>query len=899
MFFFINKFKNIFGLAIVFFVFCNTISSQNITIKGRVIDSIGKPLSFANVIADTNEDKQIKFAISDNEGVYKLVLEKEKTYRITVSYLGFIPQTIEYNTSTNINTNIDFTLIQSSEELDEVTLSYTPPVIVKEDTISYRTDAFKTGEERKLRDILKKLPAVEVDREGNVSVQGKPVTKMLVENKEFFTGDSKLAVNNIPADAVDIIEVLDNYEEVGFLKGLEDSNEMAMNIKLKENKKRFMFGDLEIGGGIKERYLFHPSLYYYSPKTSINAIGDFNNTGLKSFTIKDYLEFEGGRNKLLKDTKSYFSLINNDFAKFLSNQEFFENQNRFGALSISKSIGDNFNLSSYGIWSVMINETKTQSLNDYIISDDNFIEYRENIGSLDNEFGIGKLKLKFEPNNTANVTFTSYFKASENHSLENVNTNTEDESNNINTLIKAHNLSLEQNIQWYKQFSRKHIISSIFNYNYLKATPNTKWVSDNSILDGIIPIVDEDIFDVRKLKTSRSQNINFVLKNYWVLNKFNHIYFTIGTQLFFDDFLTSEYQVLSNGNNNDFSSFGYGNNVRLNLFDLSLGMHYKTQIGKLTLKPGIFYHYYDWSIKQNDEGFKNAKIVLMPELNADFKFSSTKSLNFKYNLKTRFASVSQLANRFSLIDFNSVFIGNEQLENELYHYFKARYYKFSLPKDVFYNINVSYRFKEDNFKNETIIQGIDYFSSPVLSDFVDKVWNLGWNFEKGIGKYKFFVNGNINKAKYEKPINNELIINTSNSYSFSGGLRSRFESFPNFEMSYLKSISDYQSISKTNFNTDVFTVHLEYDFLEKFILNADYSFESYENESNNVKSNFDVANISLFYQKENSPWGVELIVNNIFDIRFRRRNSFSSILVSDEKSYVLPRILMLKLNYKL
>jgi len=98
-----------------------------------------------------------------------------------------------------------------------------------------------------------------------------------------------------------------------FLKGLEDSEDMAMNIKLKENKKKFIFGDIDSAGGIKERYLVHPSLYYYSPKTSVNAIGDFNNTGTKSFTVKDYLEFEGGRNKLLSDAKSYFSLLNDGF----------------------------------------------------------------------------------------------------------------------------------------------------------------------------------------------------------------------------------------------------------------------------------------------------------------------------------------------------------------------------------------------------------------------------------------------------------------------------------------------------------------------------------------------------------------------------------------------------------
>ena len=92
------------------------------------------------------------------------------------------------------------------------------PVTVKGDTTTFKTEKFITGEERKLKNVLKKLPGVEVDKKGNVTVQGKKVTKMLVDNKKFFGGNSKLAVENIPANAVGDIEVIDNYNEVAFLK---------------------------------------------------------------------------------------------------------------------------------------------------------------------------------------------------------------------------------------------------------------------------------------------------------------------------------------------------------------------------------------------------------------------------------------------------------------------------------------------------------------------------------------------------------------------------------------------------------------------------------------------------------------------------------------------------------
>ena len=885
------------ALAFFALLYFSSLTSQNITtLQGKINDSLGSPLSFANVIADPETNVPIAFAISDHEGVYKLTLQKNQEYRITVSYLGYTPESFNYSATENATKN--FILLPNNEELGEILLNYTPPIVVKKDTITYRVDAFTTGEERKLRDILKKLPAVEVDRAGNVTVQGKKVTKVLVENKEFFTGDSKLAVNNIPADAVDKVEVLDNYNEIGFLKDLEDSDDMAMNIKLKEDKKKFAFGDFDIGGGIKERYLFHPSLYYYSPKTSINVIGDFNNTGSKSFTIKDYLNFEGGTNKLLSDAKGYFSLLNDDFAQFLGSQDFTSSKNKFGAVSLTQAIRNKTDISTYVIWSDMQNKTQAETVNDYLASD-NLIENRINNGEQQTSFGIGKLKLKLKPNNDTDITFGSYIKASSNNSFENLSTIIDENSNLINTNSDADNIAFKQDIQWHRQFNKNHTTSTVFNYHFQKATPTVNWLTDEIILQGLIPVIDEDSYDIFKIKKSISNNIDTAIKHYWVLNRFNHIYFTLGTQLTFDDLETSEYQKLQDGNINDFSSSGFGNDISLNFKDLFFGLHYKFQRGKTTFKPGVFYHHYNWNIDQFDRKYNKNKGVILPEFSSEVEFSSTKKLNFNYNLKVRFPSISQFAERFTLLNFNSIYQGNSQLENELYHLFQMRYYRFSLFKDIFYNFNVSYRLMEDNLKNRTTIQGIDFVSSPILSDFEDKVWNIGGSLKKGVGRYKFSIKGNINLASYEKPINNQIIANTSNTYSFGTGLETRFSNFPNLELGYTKTTSEYRANANSNFQSDVYATFLEYDFLIDFIFKADYSFEKYENKTFNTKSTFDVANASLFYQKEDSAWGFEISANNIFDVAFKQRNSFSSILVSDEKTFILPRIIMFKVSYKL
>src|SRR5690606_2011376 len=156
---------------------------------------------------------------------------------------------------------------------------------------------FVTGKEKKLEDVIKALPGLDVTEDGEIQVEGKTVQKVMVEGKDFFDGDSKLATKNIPADAVSKVEVLRNYNEVGQLRGVTNTqDQVAINIRLKEGKTNFWFGEVTAGAGYGEkfRYLANPKLFYYSPEYSINIITNFNNNGDVPFTFRDYFNFTGG-----------------------------------------------------------------------------------------------------------------------------------------------------------------------------------------------------------------------------------------------------------------------------------------------------------------------------------------------------------------------------------------------------------------------------------------------------------------------------------------------------------------------------------------------------------------------------------------------------------------------------
>jgi len=273
--------------------------SQTTKLIGKVTDSIGNPLSMASVIAKEKETLEIdSYSITNEEGLFQLNLPKGKTFILEINFLGFQPLSAETYMPEDLNVIESIYVLQElADEFDDVELVYEMPVTIRGDTISYDADSFARGNERKLGDIIENLPGMKLDDDGSIEVEGKKVQKVMVNGKDFFDGDSKLATKNIPADAVSKVEVLRNYNEVDQMRGLgNDQENVAINIKLKEGKENFWFGELNagIGYGEETRYLANPKLFYYSPDYSINIITNFNNTGDTPFTFRDYFNFTGG-----------------------------------------------------------------------------------------------------------------------------------------------------------------------------------------------------------------------------------------------------------------------------------------------------------------------------------------------------------------------------------------------------------------------------------------------------------------------------------------------------------------------------------------------------------------------------------------------------------------------------
>ncbi|MFI2742141.1 outer membrane beta-barrel protein [Zhouia sp. PK063] len=873
--------------------------AQTATVSGVVKDSTGTVLSYTNILAQPVADSlQMTFAITNDKGAYQLKLHRHATYIIKVSYLGYQAQTdtITPNEASMVK---NYMMLPEADQLNEVTVNYKIPLVVKEDTLVYTVSAFTKGNENKLRDVLKKLPGVEVDKAGNVTVNGKKVDKVMVDGKTFFTGDSKLAVNNIPADAVDAIEVLDHYSEIPYLKGLEDSDKMAMDVKLKEDKKKFVFGDLEAGGGVKNRYLVHPSVFYYSPKTTVNVIGELNNTGKKSFTFNDYINFEGGYSQLISENRS-ISPFQNEFTRFLINDDYKSNVTQFGAFNLRKTFSPKTELNSYAIVNHSNVATETNTINEYINTQDNFIENRNNTNKLNNTFLIGKVNFKYQPSYKEDVYAETTVKYSNSKRNQNISSVSPDQQTTINSLQQTDGFMGQQNIKYSKKFTSHQTIAVESSFHVEQNTPETQWFTNQEILQGTIPLEDQEVYHILQNRKNKSLTTDVVIKDYWVLNNTNHIYTTLGNHLSFDHFYNKDAQLLDDNTENDFNDAGFNNDTDYSLLDQFVGLEYKFKIGVTTFKPGIFYHYYHWKTKQANNIYNTYTRAVLPRFSLAAKLKKSNNISFDYALKVNTPNVQKLLSRYVLTNFNSVYKGNTTLENEKYHDFKLSYSKFSMFKGLIMSTYISYRRNLKTIKNTSVLDGINRIATLVMLDNPENRVMINTNFQKTTTVLKYGFNGTFTYNDYFQLLNNTTQKNLSRNYSGRVKAGTVFKKLPNVMFNYNMSASNYiTGNTHSYFTNNGFGADLEYVFFKDFSLAAAYDYTHYKNDAIGANTIFNTLSASLQYHKEDSLWTFALSGDNLLNNRYKRSNTISDFIISDQVTYIMPRVIMFKVTYKL
>jgi hypothetical protein len=240
--------------------------------------------------------------MTDNKGQFEITGLANGEYRLLTTHVNYHnasrPFTIDdAHKQVNLGNIImnDVTRVLS----EVIVTAEAPPVTLIDDTVQYNAGSFKTIPNATVEQLLKKMPGIKVEKDGTVKAQGQEVKKVLVDGKEFFGNDPKIATRNLPADAVDKVQVYDKMSDQAQLTGFDDGNsEKTINLKLKKDKKKGAFGKIMGGAGTDERFEGRFNINSFKGARQMSAIGMANNTNTEGFSFMDILSFNGGMNQL-------------------------------------------------------------------------------------------------------------------------------------------------------------------------------------------------------------------------------------------------------------------------------------------------------------------------------------------------------------------------------------------------------------------------------------------------------------------------------------------------------------------------------------------------------------------------------------------------------------------------
>jgi hypothetical protein len=302
-------------ITAIFLSIAGAAFAQSYPLEGDVFADDSSPLVYSSVVLLHPADSTMQaFGITNKEGHFEIKNIKKGEYLLQIAFLGFETHYRKILVPVEGNNLGSVALKSKPVDVDEVkVVGEYVPLAINKDTIEYNAAAFKLKPDAVTEDLLRKLPGVEVDRAGNIKAMGEDVSKLFVDGKEFFGNDPKVATKNVPADAVEKVQVYDRKSEESMFTGIDDgSREKAINLQLKEDKKNALFGDVMAGGGTGEHWQGSAKAYRFTDKIQTAVLGMANNINQFGFSFNDYMNFSGGIGSMIHGSGSAQIRITSD-----------------------------------------------------------------------------------------------------------------------------------------------------------------------------------------------------------------------------------------------------------------------------------------------------------------------------------------------------------------------------------------------------------------------------------------------------------------------------------------------------------------------------------------------------------------------------------------------------------
>ncbi|MGN6439377.1 MAG: outer membrane beta-barrel protein [Agriterribacter sp.] len=727
------------------------------TVKGRVFDSSHAALQGASVMLIVKAgNKDTLKTVTAKDGQFTFSQVSANAFRLKVTNVGMedIEQDFDFEAGkTELNVG-SITMQPAIKTLQEVVIS-PPPIVIKEDTVEFKADSFKVRPNSNVEDLLKKIPGLQVDKDGNITAQGKTVTKIKVNGKDFFGGDPKTATRELPAEIIDKVQVVDDYGELAQASGIKDGDpDIVINLQLKKDKNQGVFGRASAGYGTDERYQATLNANVFRESTQLSVLGNLNNINQNLFDFSNANNQRGG-GRVMRTIRGGGG-NSGDGATSDTNAD----QN---GITDNKSIGVNFRTdfdnkkgSFYGNYSfsnrntIIDRATSRQNISGNIFTN-NQSSYSDNIrnnhrANLNFEYNFDSTNyLKIIPNfsysysdNQSRGLFEYFnsemFKTQDGYSGDTVSSRSPNFSASVNYnhrfQKRGRNLSLTANLGTSYSLSDDDKIN--FTREYLKAGGYSDLFLDQLINQdnsnrnyGFRLTYTEPVSKNRFLDISYGYNYAYAKNDRSTYAKDS----TTGDTHFLDS--------LSNAYENTFINQQVGVSLR------TIQKKYNYSIG-VNLQPAYLSGY---SLSKDSAYTPQRRLNVAPTARFSYNFSRTRRLNMNYNANFQQPSFNQLQPVRDVSNPQYQTQGNPDLKPEFSHNLRVFFnnFNFTSGRAMFVGLNAN------TIQNRIVNNNINLDSSGAqlsMPENMNGYYNLAGFYTYSIPfqnrRYVVTFNGNVN-----------------------------------------------------------------------------------------------------------------------------------------------------------
>ncbi|MGZ8525400.1 MAG: outer membrane beta-barrel family protein [Chitinophagaceae bacterium] len=759
-----------FVLSLALIIIAQVALAQTASLKGAVVDNT-EHKNLQNTVISLLRAKDsvlVKFARADKAGNFSISNLKEGEYIIMITH----PYMGDYFDKTEIKPGIvndlgKINMIPKSKLLAEVIIKSGSPIRIKGDTTVYTADSFKVREGANVEELLRRLPGIQVDKDGKITAMGEKVTKVLVDGEEFFGSDPGIATKNLRADIVKEVEVFDKKSDQAEFTGIDDGvKDKTINLKLKDDKKKGYFGKIEAGGGLKDRYDNSIMLNAFKGKRKIAAYGIMSNTGRTNLDWEDANNYGGGIDGLetgiSDDGGMYMSYSGDGEDNYWGGRKGIP-RNWNGGLHYNNKFNNNKQSINGGYKFTKVNAPGvTSTFSKIFLPDTSWStnSVSDNYSSSSKHAFNFTLETTIDSNNTLKWTT----KANENNTLTRTNYYTESLADNLDSINnsrrssnnKGVNDAITTSLLWrhkFKKVSRTLSINADLNWNRSK-NDGLLYSLNNYYRNGIID--NRDTIDQQNIRNNEGKSVSTKIAYTEPLLK--------------DMYLELSYAFSYNANSNERitnEKDGSGkyieridslsNNFEFNRLVNTPGLNFRVNKKKYTYSFGssvAFSHFVQKNVT-DDLDYNYDYTNFFPRASFTYKLKPSENLRFNYNGSTQAPTLEQLQPIRVNTDPLNIYTGNPGLDQAFRHAFNLNYNSWNALKERNFWGGLNFNITQKAFTQFSTIDSVGrrvyqtvnsdgIYNMNLYSDYGFKIpgtkWRLGFGPNLNINRNIDFVN---------------------------------------------------------------------------------------------------------------------------------------------------------------